>query len=271
MAIILPPQSWTRQPQYPVAPNRSGIQPPVLLWTSFANNTAGPYVSPSSIVLGSQSAVGGSVSRVFDGSTNKVQWSGAPNATQASNYRCSFVALAYWSGGSATERTLISLGDSASNNSLFRLAWSSTDAPQFQLRDNLNAETITIISPTPIASGSLVCIVGVGNGPSTTARLYVNGQSVASATSPSNTATFNQTSVGMLWRTTEIQFHNGGIALGAIFDYSLQDSVARSISANPWQLFAPLPRRIFAVEVAAGGSFVPAWAANSSYMTGVCL
>lgn len=39
---------------------------------------------------------------------------------------------------------------------------------------------------------------------------------------------------------------------------------ARAFHANPWQLFAPLPRRVFAPSVAAGGGFQAAWARNSN-------
>lgn len=48
---------------------------------------------------------------------------------------------------------------------------------------------------------------------------------------------------------------DGTIALFAVFDRALSEQEAKSLSANPWQIFKPLPRRIFVPVSAAGGLY----------------
>ena len=60
-------------------------------------------------------------------------------------------------------------------------------------------------------------------------------------------------STNTLWRGSAATQNNTSVVLGLFWSRALSDAEIKSISQNPWQIFKPIPRRIFA-PVSAGGT-----------------
>ena len=118
-----------------------------------------------------------------------------------------------------------------------------------------------------VAASGNVGVVGVTAIPSSTVTAYENGIQIASV------------AIGALNVSTatscQMSFTSSGssavstLAFAAYWDRELSAAEHASMAANQWQIFAPLPRRIWAPSAAAGGGgFQAAWARNRSYVIG---
>lgn len=62
-------------------------------------------------------------------------------------------------------------------------------------------------------------------------------------------------STNTLWRGSAATQNNTSVVLGLFWSRALSDAEIKSISQNPWQIFKPIPRRIFASAPTAGGLY----------------
>jgi hypothetical protein len=83
---------------------------------------------------------------------------------------------------------------------------------------------------------------------------YVDGQPDVSTTGISLTGTFDRTAINALVRldSSPTAWNQTPVLMAAAWNRPLTDAEARDITKNYWQLFAPLPRRLWAP-----GPFVP--------------
>lgn len=85
-------------------------------------------------------------------------------------------------------------------------------------------------------------------------RCFLDGALIGSATG-SGTSGNNTNAISFGNYKNDSTSLGGQIALGIVWDRFLSDAEFIEVSANPWQVFAPLPRRIFAGPAAAAGVY----------------
>lgn len=67
-----------------------------------------------------------------------------------------------------------------------------------------------------------------------------------------------------------VDFFTGGVALSLVWGRGITDAEYQSVVKNPWQVFAPLLRRIWVgVSAGGGGTFLPQFANQSGKFIGV--
>jgi hypothetical protein len=116
-----------------------------------------------------------------------------------------------------------------------------------------------------MTAGSEHIIVGTWDGASTT-KLYRAG---ALRSSNTNVASIRSVTSLVIGRESNVvQYWNGGIALCATWFRELSAKEVFDVSNNPWLLFPPLPRRIWAPVSAGGGAYTITAAAGSYALAG---
>ncbi len=101
-----------------------------------------------------------------------------------------------------------------------------------------------------------VLVATIGGG---VVRFYVDGKLVdSSSSSPTWAAgTMDLVTIGAALAVSASSYQSAGTLLGCVWNTALAREDVIEISRNPWQIFQPIPRRIFAVS-AAGGTSVTA-------------
>lgn len=99
---------------------------------------------------------------------------------------------------------------------------------------------------------------------STNSKVYWNGTldqgTPLDGSSGANT-TFDSFGIGGVKRSTDTGADTGNNgALALLFNRVLSDTEIKSLSDNPWQIFAPLRPTLWVPSASGGGSFQPAWA-----------
>lgn len=106
-----------------------------------------------------------------------------------------------------------------------------------------------------------IVVTGRKNG---TGKVWMNGTYIGSVALGNLIATSNTTMQIGAVRSTNYFYGDHALSLFAYGDVS--DAEAQSFSANPWQIFQPLTRRIF-VDVGAGGGTTHTLTASSGSLT----
>jgi len=162
-------------------------------------------------------------------------------------------------------------GTNNSTNSNFGIRFGTVNSRAFGIgtvdySSNLQASAYisfsdyTVIQTTATAHGAgnsgntLVLATSYARNTTSGFRAFANGSLIASANTPDKSL-FADSS-----KNIEIHSAFGGTnnsayptSLNVYWERTLSDAEIRSISANPWQIFKPIPRRIF-VPVSAGGA-----------------
>lgn len=101
-----------------------------------------------------------------------------------------------------------------------------------------------------------------------TIRSYVDGTPDTTNAFSGASFTFTHMALGATYRSGNVSvMSTHDVALGVLFDRELSEAEVRSISQNPWQIFKPIPSRIFAVSAASPTYVTPGyWTAG--YSTG---
>lgn len=252
MATIINSTSWTSQPQQAVGidwsnPITRGLAA-ALNYSGFDNvggltlSRSGTLsVSPTSAGLSS----GSSGTAYFSLSTRNivaptntafsvVGTFRANNATQTNKY----IAYLRDSGGTGNQAAVI-FGYVANKIEFF--------APQFTGADPRTGSQITVPDTNPHTFA--YCYDGSNwSG-------YIDGVQVFSVSRTFSCNVANTNLVSTLLSANGSNTLDGSIIQWSTFNRGLSPSEARSITANPWQIFKPLPRRIFAPAPIAGGLY----------------
>lgn len=89
-----------------------------------------------------------------------------------------------------------------------------------------------------------------------TIRSYVDGNPDATNAFAGASFSFTHMALGASYRSGNVSvMSTHDVALGVLFDRQLTESEIRSLSQNPWQIFKPLPRRIFVSSPATSGLY----------------
>jgi hypothetical protein len=248
--LTMGPMVWTRQPQFPARHNPTDLtRGLVLLW-----NGATPSFAP---IAGIPTTISGgpslrpfvnTVSPDFNGTTVDYRWNTALTGTNPNE--ATLFALASTDGSG--EQTIVGQSRSSSNNPLFRIKTSGTTTWQAQFRGD-GATTATLTDSAPITNNRLYFIVGVFRSGTGQKELWVDGRRVTTSTTDIGTITLDQTEIGVVVRAGAVQWWDGVIPLAGIYNRALSPGEITALSKNPWQLFQPIPRRVFAVSTAVGG------------------
>ena len=101
--------------------------------------------------------------------------------------------------------------------------------------------------------GDARCAVGVVSA-ANSRSVYLDGVSVGFDSTTVSTGASNTAVIGCYWNNdAPSAYFNGDIYLSLAWNRALTDAEIRNISQNPWQIFKPIPRYIFAPSSAATG------------------
>lgn len=121
----------------------------------------------------------------------------------------------------------------------------------------------------PGDGGMHAMLVTWDGGSPATVKVWIDGRPVAVTV---NTAAAVAATGTTAWyvgnRQTRDRSFDGVIASNRVWLRQLSDGESQAISENPWQIFAPLERRIWVPAAGGGTSFKPTWAANANTLIG---
>jgi len=245
------PQLWTKQPQFPAQPRGDGLaRGLVLLWNGATPLNAPVAGVPTSLNGGmSLRPFGGNLSPDFNGTSVDVRWNKALTGTNPSAATlfglCSLDFV-------ATERTIVGMSLAGSSTQLFRIEVNGTGFWQAQFRGL--SGTANVSGGGTIAANRLYFIVGIFRSGTGVKELWVEGVQVATSTTDVGTVDLDQTEIGTLVRGGAAQWWDGVIPLAGIYNRALSTAEILSLTANPWQLFQPIQRRMFYGTTSAAGT-----------------
>jgi len=243
VAIILPPQPWTRQPQIPV-----GVNPTkrlLGLWSPGINaQGAGPLLrgTPTDVTRGSIIPLG--IPGGFNGSSSRITLN-----KPLPNSRFTVMAGCVMAAGS--QKYLLSVNYNQSGDGIehctFRLNSDAIQATYY----NGTVYAAAVTGPGAGVYATAFALIGAAGVTDDWYAGYVNAsgqETISSAASTPAASTRNARTAWIgcgandssLWR-----FYDDRILWVGIFDGWLSASERQAYALNPWQLFAPLPRRIF--------------------------
>lgn len=137
---------------------------------------------------------------------------------------------------------IFAVGSSTVANSFFAIASSTTNVVGPWIRDS--AGTDQNIGGAPF-DGVMRVYGGVHSNAENRMEAWTSTEGLTASTSPTTKTTFtalDRVAFGCLLRSTAAQgASNPTIAMGAIWNRALSATEMRSVLANPWQLFEPLP------------------------------
>jgi hypothetical protein len=257
MAAIIQPQPWTRQPQIPVGINKASpfaknAQHLYLFSAGINWNAAGIPYTTTALNGPTQQIVNGSRGLAFDGSNDVVYTSGIPYSpaftwagrvivgTTISTAPYASIASRHTSNGVASDWYIYR---SSSDSKLHvDIPWVAGD---------VMVSTNTYSTGVPLS----IMLTRSGSAGAWTWRLYVNGvldKEQASASNPAGTADeYVLSASNKVWNNTA----NNQYEYAYLANAELPAAAAMQLHVNPWQLFAPLPRRIFVGPSAGGGAY----------------
>lgn len=247
MADIVLTRPWTLQPQIAVQVNWANPLTKGLVFLSY-----GPWINPiipvgsvaTRTAFSAKASVAG-ISAAYNGSS--VEQTFDKSATGSSPAEATLFALCA-TDVTGTEGTALNQSG-VSGTPIFRIGVSTGTTWRFQIRDD--GSDISSLAGATITTGKLASVVGVYRSGTGTKAIYVDG--VIGGTTTGSGAAITLTKVSLGSRVSSAYFQ-GVIPVSAIWNRALSESEIRSLYANPWQLFAPLPRTIWA---AAGGTNTP--------------
>jgi len=248
MALLLTPTQWTRQPQVPV-PLDMGRS-----WSSALTEVAYPA---------NRNALRGVTSYAMAALPNPKGMGWRPTTTTSGGAVLTDITR-------TAERTYLMVGDFPA----------SSATQQFFLDTNTGTRDIIVYTPgsnfqlfvegsTTLSAASLftpsgnTVIYRIKNG---TQNLFSNGVLLGTGISAS-TASQKKLTLGSRFTST-LGLFEGAINFFASFSYFMPDGDVAALSANPWQIFAPLQRRIWTGVAAAPATFNAGWARQRSHVIG---
>lgn len=258
MGIIQRP--WTVQPQVAVAIDRGN---PLAQGLVFLENAA---VSDA-LTTGAPTIIATPKGRAFSN-------------LSATNYRSRQIPIPITSAKEVTvivvasatvtaaSNMLFAVGSSTNASSFFGIGGAATNTAGFWLRDSAATDQ-------SLGAGAYDGVMRVYGGVCSNAQSrfeFWTSAGLAASASPTTKTTFtglDRVGFGCLLRSTAgVGALNPKIAMAAVWGRALSASEMESVTANPWQLFAPLQRTIWVPVSAGGGSFQPAWAAGATKIIG---
>ncbi len=242
MLILRPPR--TSQPQQRVTVSELALS--LGLWslavaTARGVATFGP--AQSEVGAPGVSAQGGLVGWNLNGSTQHVDLGTPPAAAD------SVSILVTARQGSTVNAFPISTRSSGASEGIEIIVGPSSAVGQAALRVGTASDSHdTTLSPaTGLDDGRHHTHVATWGRFAGTARHFVDGRLAGSVATTGGTITHSQSlRIGLRGST----YFAGQVALAAFFTRTLPASVAAELSRNPWQLFAPEPRRLWVPSAA---------------------
>lgn len=246
--MIRLPQPWTKQPQYPAGiyranPITSGI---TFLFNAGAGTTTDYAVSKLSVESGTPVWRTGKygLGLYSDGTTSRLLYTVNAAPAQPSTLTVFMLCVPEVGGntGVVAARTMGSGTPSwgmgyhfGSQNGMYgALNGTTADGGSSPITDPGQAETLTYETEAVTFSGG-------------TARFFAKGVQIGSDYTGLGSIDYSRTDQGLQFWSSGAG-HSGAkgwLYLVVIFNRVLSDRELVSLSKNPWQLFAPLPRRIF--------------------------
>jgi len=249
VAIILPPQPWTKQPQIAVGISRQFSARPIYV--------VNPAVGNIDLVSGSLLSSGSGTSRTTNGYGKAIRSSSSQASVYQTAIRKPTTASILWVGNFlGTPDISAALGgltyDNANSSPYVAIELKRYSAVNSDLYMNWNdGTTFRSIIVNSGSNTGLVTAVGVVG--TNSQALYVNNNS--GGASFASTIAYGTDPRLEFGESLNARNPNAEGNLLVIFDGALSDNEARSLVRNPWQVFAPLSRRIFVGPAAAGGAY----------------
>lgn len=160
-----------------------------------------------------------------------------------------------------TDHALINIG--ASTNNRHVLYW-NIDRPAIFSNAGATNSQARPASAIP-GAGEWKALTGVVAA-SNSRSIYVDGVLTATDTATVSPAALDSVHIGCTYVSgARSLYYSGDIAIGLVFARALSDAEIRSISQNPWQIFKPIPRRIFVPVATGGGTTAVTADHNASY------
>jgi len=233
MGFILPSR-LTRQPQFPVAIDRSNpiTRGLVLIWI--------PATDQLIKVGGATKTAGRSgIGLVSNGSTSYAHSNSAPLFSLDG---CSITALLTPTNIATTGTTAVSCGNSASANPLFILgqAGGAANRVEFRTRDAANTDRTTVSGDyIPAWASGVPCVVtGTRSAARGVQNVYAGGQLAGTvAVGAASATTFDRFAIGGLLRASFALGWAGKTDVVLIHDRDLSSAEAEELAANIWQVF----------------------------------
>lgn len=237
---------WTRQPQT-------------------APTLAQRYASANLVVLPSIGALNLSKTKPTTVTSSGTVSRGTNRYGQTFGFSSSYLDVGAVQGGLAEEFTLVVIVEmTAAGSYPMILSANNGGTDIFELRGFANSGSIELsckqVGGAYIEARDSTNIVGLGpqvivaTFKTDTAKLWRNGPLVASASNAGGAFSWGTHS----WRVGDRAVSGGfpltgSVGLVACLPFAVPDAEAASLAVNPWQLFAPLPRRIWAPAAGGGG------------------
>lgn len=231
---------WTVQPQYPTQIDRGATGRGIASLTDVVNSTRQPTIVGTKVASRQLGLMRGYGATDGVGSTDKL----TAETISANSTGVSVLFIATQNSAVSTTR-LYSLNDShvftqaATQNLTFAL---SGGAPFWTTPALTTRPTVNVITYAGGTADPLMWRDGVSQ--TVTHNVGTRSGTIAAATSALQIGN----------RTAGDRVYDGSIGLLVWFNRILSDAEARSLSINPWQLFAPKTRKIFAVPLGVGGA-----------------
>lgn len=258
MGIMQTP--WTRQPQQAVGIDWSN---PITRGLIIAENHSNPrfaaFNSPTQKVGPSYRGAGGVATRFVSSSSQYLKQSN----TSLTNYPLTFLSV-FQRASRPFDGVLIGIGAGTNRQILYvnqdNIACFSgaggTTAQAVSASNNLGS----------FGPGDVRCAVGVVSA-ANSRSVYLDGALVGTNSTTVSTGASNTAVIGCYWNNdAPSTYFNGDIYLSLAWNRVLSDAEVQSISQNPWQIFKPLPRRIFVPVAAGGGTTAVTSDHNASYI-----
>jgi len=181
--------------------------------------------------------------------SNNYAWRNATDLSTAGKYTLMAVVQ---SNGNGTDTRLLSLGNSGSSGgAIVAIGAGLSNAQKIRLysrNDSTSGPTDVDSNGTPF-DGKLHTVVMTIDLSGATGKLslYIDGvlDTTASGSEPVSVTTVNVIALGAFLRLSASGFWKGSVFLAGVWNRVLEDNEARSLSANPWQLFKPQSRRLW--------------------------
>lgn len=252
-------ENWTQQPQFPVGIDYGN---PIAKDLGFL--MYGPWILPvapdTTITRQGFLPTGGinGASARYNGSNVSLKLSQA--ITGSSPSECTFFVLGQITT-TASDLTLLAQTHST-DNPLMRLYSVTSGTWAFHIRDDSTA-SLVLTASTPVVNKDAF-LVGVYRSGTAEKSIWQNGVKKNTGTTAGGAITLSRTTVGQLWRSAEVQYHSGQIALAGIINRALTDAEVVEFSKNPWQILAPKKRAFFLDIGVAGLDLSPSFFTNTN-------
>lgn len=279
-ALVLPTQ-WTRQPQVPVGVNwgnpiLQAMGANFLVLPSVGVNSFIGSSNPSSITgsiiknPASLSMVGSGVPIGYTPDANGgIYYNNRPAASAAGN-TMAFVFIRRGIVGAGSDNySMLGVTSNANNDGMIlHTGFRSAGSPVCGLTYGVNLfDSVAVAQDTPY-------FVIAAATPGTSQPIYLKVKNLQTGQIvKDNVGTATNTASGastwtFMGNPFNLKGYPGDCFLGVMGSQYLPPTLANVWLQNPWQIFAPLQRRIWVGSAAAGGTFKPYWAVNSNQILG---